>query len=241
LSPQCSLSLSIIFEKFRRKGSVSVKAVNFFFITGDKKEAEHMSEAVIYAAERTEKPNKVRKQGLIPGVVYGKSIKSTSIKLDQRELAKTLRGHVKNSKVKVKLGNEVKNCIIKEIQRDIVNGQILHIELQAIHGDDIIKLKVPVVFQGKEKLAAKQQVLQEFNPEVKIIGKAADIPEFVSADVGDRELGEKITVRDIHISDNLKIENDENEVLAVITAIKGYSEGESSEENNGESEEKQVV
>jgi len=66
-----------------------------------------MSESVIYAAERTEKPNKVRKQGFIPGVVYGKDFKSTSIKLDQKEFKKLLQGHTKNTKVKVKLGNMV--------------------------------------------------------------------------------------------------------------------------------------
>ena len=44
-----------------------------------------MSEPVIIVSERFEKPNKVRKQGFIPGVVYGKDIKSTSIKLNQKE------------------------------------------------------------------------------------------------------------------------------------------------------------
>lgn len=82
-----------------------------------------MSEFVICAVERAEKPNKVRKQGFIPGVVYGKDIKSTSIKLDQKEYKKLLQGHAKNTKVRVKLGNEVKHCIIKEVQKDSVNGQ----------------------------------------------------------------------------------------------------------------------
>ncbi|MDD4570627.1 MAG: 50S ribosomal protein L25 [Tepidanaerobacteraceae bacterium] len=183
-----------------------------------------MSESVICAVERAEKPNKVRKQGFIPGVVYGKDIKSTSIKLDQKEYKKLLQGHAKNTKVRVKLGNEVKHCIIKEVQKDSVNGQILHVELQTIHSDDIIRLKVPIVFHGKEKLAIKQQLLQELIPEVEIMGKVADMPEFVCIDVGNRKLGDKITVKDIQIGNGIKIIDDESEILAVITAIKEYSE-----------------
>lgn len=194
-----------------------------------------MSESVLCAVERTEKPNKVRKEGFIPAVIYGKDTKSTNIKLEQKELNRLiLHGHTKNSKVKVKFKDEVKNCIIKEIQRDTVNGKILHVELQTIHSDDIIRLKVPVVFHGKERLASRQQVLQELYPEVKVVGKAADIPEFVSVDVGDRKLGEKITVKDIQIGDNLKIDEDENEIIAVVTAVKGYTEEENSEEDNSE-------
>lgn len=183
-----------------------------------------MSQTVLCAAERTEKASKVRKMGFIPGVVYGKDLKSTSIKLDQREFRRVLKGHSKNSKVQLKLGENLWTCIIKEIQKDPINGEVLHVEMQTIHNDDRIRLKVPVVFQGKENLALKQQLLQEFISEVEIMGKAADLPEFISIDVGDREIGDKITVEDLQLGEGIRIMEDKNEILAVITSAK--SEGE---------------
>lgn len=184
-----------------------------------------MSESVVIcAAERTEKPNKVRKQGFIPGIVYGKDIKPISVKLDQKEFKKFLQGHAKNSKARVKLGSEVKHCIIKEIQKDFISGQILHVELQTVHDDDIIRLKVPVVFHGKEKLAMRQQLLEELVPEVEITGKAADMPEFVCVDVENRKSGDKITVKDIQIGNDIRIVDDESEILAVVDATKEYNE-----------------
>lgn len=173
---------------------------------------------VIYAVEKDEKPNIARKHGFIPGVIYGKDIKSKSIKLDQKELGKLLQKHAKNTKVQVKLGNEVRHCVIKEVQKDSLNGQILHVGLQAVRSDDTIRLKVPVVFHGKDKLGVKQQ-LQEFVFEVELAGKAVDIPEFVSVDVGDRQLGDKITVRDIQVGNGVKIMEDENKVIATITQL----------------------
>ncbi|HPT91265.1 MAG TPA: 50S ribosomal protein L25 [Acetivibrio sp.] len=183
-----------------------------------------MSEAVICALERTEKPNKVRKQGFVPGVMYGKDIKSTSIKLEQKKFMRFLHGHAKNTKVRVQLGNDVKHCIVKDVQKDFINGQILHVELQAIDSNDVIRLKVPVVFQGKEELSLRKQVLQVHMPEVEIMGKAADMPEFVCIDVEDRKLGDKITVKDIQVPKDIKILDDESEIVAVISAIKEYSE-----------------
>jgi len=182
-----------------------------------------MSESVIYAIERTENPNKARKQGFIPGVIYGKDTKSTSIKLKQKEFNKLLQGHAKNTRLKVKLGDEVKHCVIKEIQKDFVSGKIIHVDLQAVRGNDIIRLRVPIVYHGKEKLGARQQLLQELISEVDIVGKAADLPEFVSIDVGEKNVGDKITVKDIQIGNGIKIEKDEDEILAVVTPIKEYS------------------
>jgi len=183
-----------------------------------------MSESVICAEERAEKPNKVRRQGFIPGVIYGRDVKSTRIKLDQKEFNKLLQGHAKNTKVKVKFGNEVKDCIVKEVQKHHVNGQILHVDLQTIHSDDKIRLKVPIVFQGKEQLAQRHQLLQVLISEVEIMGKAADMPEFVSIDVGNKKVGDRITVKDFHVGNGLKILDEESEVFAVITATKEYSE-----------------
>jgi len=183
-----------------------------------------MNESVIYAVERSEKPNQARRNGFVPGVIYGKGIESTNIKLDQKELRKLLLRHARNTKVMVKLGNDVRHCIIKEVQKDSVNDQILHVGLQAIHSDDTIRLKVPVVFQGKEKLGARQLLLQELFTEVEVSGKAADMPEFVSVDVEDKILGDKITVRDIRVGDGIKILDDENEIIAVVSAMKAYSE-----------------
>lgn len=59
---------------------------------------------------------------------------------------------------------------------------------------------------------------------MEIMGKVADMPEFVCIDVGNRKLGDKITVKDIQIGNGIKIIDDESEILAVITAIKEYSE-----------------
>ncbi|NLI38875.1 MAG: 50S ribosomal protein L25 [Clostridiaceae bacterium] len=179
-----------------------------------------MSESVVCAFERTEKGRKARREGFIPGVVYGKGVESVSIKLEQKDFRRVLQGRSMTSMFKLKLGDKVQNCIIKEIQKHPIKGEILHIDLQAIDRDEVIRLKVPVVFEGREKLASNRYLLQEFINEVEIMVKAADMPELISIDVGNRELGEKITISDLSISDDIKVLHDDDEVLAVVSAAK---------------------
>lgn len=182
-----------------------------------------MGEYVLCAAERVEKANRVRKEGFVPGTVYGKGIGSISIKMDQKELRNLLKHSLKTN-VSVKIGDDVKRCIIREIQKDPVSGHIIHVSLQTIQSDDIIRLKVPVIYHGKEKLGPGLQLLQERVPEVEIMGKAADIPEYVSIDVSGRQPGDKITVGDIQVENNIKIIDDKDDILAVVTEVHEYSE-----------------
>ena len=195
-----------------------------------------MSESVDCDLERTEKDQKARTEGFIPGVVYGKGVESVSIKLDQKDFRRAFQGRPMTSVFKLKLGDEVKNCIIKEIQRHPIKGEILHIDLQAIDKDEIIRLKVPVVFEGKEKLASNRYLLQEFINEVEIMVKAADIPELISVDVGNRELGDKITISDLPIGDDIKVLHDEDEILAVVSAAKVDSEAASEAADESDSD-----
>lgn len=183
-----------------------------------------MSNAVISAIERLEKPNQVRKEGYIPGIMYGKGFPSKSIKLEQKELQNLLHGHTRNTKLNIQIGNEVKHSILKKLQKDPTSGKILHVELQTVHDNDIVRLKVPLVFHGRDKLTGKQQLLVESISEVEIMGKASLIPEFVNIDVSDRKIGDRITVNDIDVNDELKVLQDQNEVLAVINPVREYTE-----------------
>lgn len=185
-----------------------------------------MSESIIYANERTEKINKLRREGFVPGVLNSKGMNSKSIKLSEKEVIKLLHEHAKNAEVSVKVGDQVNHCIIKEIQREPIKGKIIHIDLQAIHDDDVIRLKVPVIFNGKEKLGIVHEILQEYVSEVEIMGKAACLPQSLTVDIGDKKYGDKITVKDIPVEDGIKILNDKKEVIAVVTAVKETAEAE---------------
>lgn len=195
-----------------------------------------MDKIVINAAERNEKPNKVRSQGFIPGVIFGKGIESKSVKIEEKELAKVQHGHLRNARLQVKLGEEVKHCIVKEIQKDPVKGNVIHFNLQSIHDNDIIKLRVPLIFTGKEKLQGKQLLLEENLTEVEISGKASILPEVISIDVSNLKHEDKIALKDIPVRDGIKVLGNEDELAAVVTYAREVPE--EAEDTEAEAEKK---
>lgn len=178
-----------------------------------------MSEC-IRAIPRTEKANKVRKDGFVPGVVYGGNLAgSQPVKFEEKKLKKLLR-HTYDPRFQVKINNEITLCVIQEVQRDLITGKLIHIALQVINDNTPLRINVPVVFIGQDVLQRRRLALQIIRPEIMIRGKQKTLPEYLEVDVSTKRLGEKITVADITLTDNIKVINAAKEILAVVTMAK---------------------
>ncbi|RKD24862.1 large subunit ribosomal protein L25 [Caminicella sporogenes DSM 14501] len=180
-----------------------------------------MSEAILRAFERTEKPKKCRRQGYVPGIIYGEGFENgQKIKIQLSEARELIKENTKNLRLWVQIGKEKKYGVIKEIQKHPMTKEIQHIDIQAISQKDKVRLKLPVIFEGREKMEQKGQILQVLISEVEVIGKIEKIPESININVSNKELGDSVKVKDIQLDDEIKILEDVNEVLAIVTAAK---------------------
>lgn len=179
-----------------------------------------MSETAIQALERNENPKQARKNGFVPGVIYGKGMESISVKFDEKTLQKTLRGRSQKAKISVQVGDKTKQCFVQEIQKDSVVGKILHIDMQVVKEDQVVKMKVPVVFNGSEALAERKLIILPYCNEIELMGPSVDIPEYVTVDVADKTIGDKVAVGDFIVNSSLKVMDDPEKVVAAITAAK---------------------
>ncbi len=177
-----------------------------------------MSETAIQAIERTEKPKQVRKNGFIPGVIYGKDMDSITVKFDEKKLHKILQGRSEKARIPVIIGNETKQCFIEEIQRDPVQRNPIHISMHVVKKDQVIKMKVPIIYNGHEKLAEKRLIFQPYTTEFELTGPSVDIPENIVVDVAEMSLGDKVEVKDISVNPSLTVLEDPEKILAVVTA-----------------------
>ncbi len=204
-----------------------------------------MSETFICAIERTEKPNQVRRDGFVPAVVYGKEIEGTkSVQFNARELKALLRGRTVNANIQVKVDGNIERGIVKEIQRDAISAEIIHLDVQAVSAKEILRLRVPITFDGRDNLIAKDQMIQIFISDVEIMGEAAKIPEVIHVDISNKEIGDKIEIEDLNLDTGLEVMDDISEGFAMITEIeelKVESEEEDVEglEEDGETEEQE--
>jgi len=175
-----------------------------------------MEKVILRAEERTGKVKKVREAGFIPGVLYGGGKAATPVKFDAAALKRILSKHGSNAKVWIDLNNTKKFGFIKEVQKNHLEGKVLHVDVQLVSQDQEIKLQIPITFTGTDELEKRQLLLLVTKAEVEVIGKAHLIPNALVVDVANREAGDNVTYLDLDLDGQIKINDREDEIYAVI-------------------------
>lgn len=189
-----------------------------------------MEQIILNAQPRVKKTKKFREAGFIPGVIYGDTVtKADSVKFEEISLKKILARHGSNVKLWVKLGDNKKFGFIKEIQKHPVTNKIIHIDVQLVSKDHEIKVQVPIVFKGEEKLRSRQLQLQIHKSEVDVLGKIDLIPEVINVDLSEGALGDTITLKNFDLDKQLKIHDKNDEIYASISKLAEVVEEETEE------------
>ncbi len=188
----------------------------------------------IVALERSSNAKKIRREGFIPGVIYGQDFESKVVQFDFLELNKLLKDNTKTSRFKVNIGDSSTRCIVKEVQRDSATGRLIHIDMQSISENEEIKIKVPITFTGKRMIESKNLMIENYLTELELSGKMKYMPEGIEIDVENKEFGDKIIVSDIKIDSNLEVLDDKDEVVALISSAKQQEMKEDESEEGSE-------
>ncbi|MFZ1135080.1 MAG: 50S ribosomal protein L25 [Candidatus Korobacteraceae bacterium] len=165
---------------------------------------------------------RLRKDGLIPAVLYGAGLEPLNISVDPRQMKRILgseSGH--NSIFDLSAGGDSGKAMIVDWQADPVKGALLHVDLKRIAMDKLLRVSVPVTLKG-EAPGVKLQggILEQMMREVEVECLPADIPSHIDADVSKLEFGQTIRVSDLPHNDKVKFITDENQAIAHVTAVK---------------------
>lgn len=156
--------------------------------------------ADFYAPEKKNDIKRMRKEGRLPGILYGHKEKSRRIALDTKEFSKILEILHKEA-VTVNLQIEKKEylCVIKSIQHNPVTDELLHIDFQHIHKGEKIKALVPIHTLGEAPGIKQGGMLDIHLHEVRVKCLPADIPSHIDVDISSLDLGDTIHLRDLKI------------------------------------------
>ncbi|NLO83303.1 MAG: 50S ribosomal protein L25 [Clostridiales bacterium] len=194
-----------------------------------------MGTVLLELLERKESAKKTRKNGYVPAVIYGRGFENGKpVKIEASKLAKALKGQGATPRFSAMVNKEETEVLVKEVQKDAITGQILHVDMQALTGDEHVRVKVPVILTGREALERNNLILETYISEVEISGPANILPESLSIDVSNMNAGDTITVRNIKLTvTDVRIHTAEDEVLAVVSVPKQARQaGEDSDEND---------
>ena len=163
----------------------------------------------------------LRREGKVPGVVYGHGREAESVAIDTAVLNRVL-GSISAGTTILDVaidGRPPVKALIREIQRDSLRpGEIIHLDLYEVRGDEEITLEVPVHLVGiPDGVRNFGGVLDHVLRELEIEVLPSNIPEHVELDVTALTIGHSLFVRDIQIP-NARILNDPDTPICTVVA-----------------------
>lgn len=174
---------------------------------------------------------RLRREGIVPGVVYGKKVSATAITVTRQDLVQVLKLRTgEHGLVTLRLGSSSesskaagweKPVLIKHVEHDPVSGDILHVDFQAILLTEQIRIKVPVALRG-DAVGVKQDggILEHFLREVEVECLPTHIPAGVTHDVSAMKLGDTVHVRDLAAPEGVRILTEADSAVASVLAPK---------------------
>lgn len=164
-----------------------------------------MEKTRLKASQRTDfsksSTKKIRKEGLIPGVFYSKSIKPIPIDVSDKAinpLVFTSKTHLISLELD---GHEAYECIIKDVQFDPVTDKLIHFDLLGLTKGEKIKLEIPIQLAGSPIGVREGGIIQQVMHKVEIECLPKNIPEHIVVDVSNLKLGDSIHISDLKIED----------------------------------------
>jgi len=185
-----------------------------------------MAEFILEANERQvgkqSELNNIRNNSRVPGVIYGFSQEPIVVDFDYLKLLNTVKSAGTSNIITIKAGSKNIKTIVRAYQQDPVSDRLTHIDLMAVDEKKELTTKVPLEFVGQSRAVREQGgKLNTKTLEVNVRCLPSDLPASIKVDVSVLEnLGQKLTIKDLEVSDKVTVMEDPNNPVADVTVPK---------------------
>lgn len=163
---------------------------------------------------------KLKREAMIPAVLYSKGEQSKLLKLDYIEINSTIEKYGSRVIIQLKVGNDEIPAIIKEVQRNPVNHRIEHIDFQPVSLHEVIHAEVPIVILNGDRAEKKGWIINRQLGLVELEGEVENIPRSITIDAAKLKIGDVLKVADLEISSELSILSDAEDIVLAVKQFK---------------------
>ena len=188
----------------------------------------------------TSESRRLRRAGMIPGVLYGNGKKPHPICVPERELRRVLTGgHGLHAILDVVLAGQktTHSSVLKDYQVDPIRGKIEHFDLQEVRLDQPIQTSVVVELVGESVGTKAGGVLSQVSREIRVEALPLEVPERLELDVSEMDIGDTLRLSDLGAREGVTFLDDPETVLATVTMPTKVEEPEPEEVEGEEGEE----
>jgi large subunit ribosomal protein L25 len=170
----------------------------------------------------THSTQKSRKNGLLPGVVYGHKKDTVSMAVPAAEFLQLFRHgtHL----FELQISGKSETVLVKAIQYNYLGTDPIHVDFTRVDLNERVKVSVPVVLRGTPIGAQSGGVLQQLMMDIEIECVVTDIPELIKVNVAKLALDQSIHAKDLELPAGAKLVGDPESIVASVSIIEEVAE-----------------
>jgi large subunit ribosomal protein L25 len=182
---------------------------------------------------------RLREEGQLPGVIYGKGIEPTPLHVDYAELREALKGAAGLNTIFTLVVDGTENTVIvRDIQRDAIKRTVAHADFLRVDDADKIKVTVPVTLTGRAvEVLENGGIIEQKMHTLKILVDPKKVPNQIEVDVTNLSLDSRIALGDIDLPDGVSTKVSDRITIAAPVVPRGLKSAEEEEEELLEGEE----
>ena len=167
----------------------------------------------------------LRRDGQVPGVIYGHKRDAQPLAVNARDLERLLEKVTVSTVIELNLGGITTRTLIREIQRHPYKKQFIHIDFQELVAGEKVTLRVPLRFHGTP-LGVRESggILEETMHQISLRVDPASIPDHIDVDVTPLTIGHSIHIRDLQLPAGAEVMDDEDAPVAICSAPRAVVE-----------------
>ena len=160
----------------------------------------------------------LRRQGLLPGVIYGRHIEAFPIQMDAHDASLILDKLTASSLITIDVDGEKFSVLMRDRQRDVIFGDLLHVDFLVVSLTEKLRATIELKLVGEAPVADNPEVVvtQVLNA-IEIEALPQDLPEVIEVDISTLEtVDDEITVADLDLGEDIAILTDPNETIVSV-------------------------
>lgn len=168
----------------------------------------------------TSNSKRLRRAGLVPGVIYGSSQREYTIQLNAKSFGDLARAQGRQNflvNLEIEGANEKsKLAIVQDIQRNPLTGGLIHVDFRAVSENETIHAIVPIELRGEAVGVKNGGLLDQLVHSIEVLCRPGDLPESIINNVEDLGLGQALKVGQLNLPKGVSVKMDKDVLVAQI-------------------------
>lgn len=181
-----------------------------------------MAQFTIEAEVREERgknsSRRLRAQGRIPGVVYGRDFPAKALSVDPKQVEKVLTSESgRNTILTLRLDNQGTDVLVKDYQLEPVQGTLTHVDFQRISMDELMEFEVPVELEGTAAGVKAGGIVDQVLREILVECLPSDVPNEFTVQMEELEIGDMVRVSELKVdTSKIKVLTEPDQVVVTV-------------------------